>query len=67
MMCVQFQGQTYFECPLCKKIWSYVEVRKLAKLTADERLYFERTLTENTMKKMDEVKTVCTLAVCFSE
>uniref|UniRef100_A0A8C2GG06 RING-type domain-containing protein n=1 Tax=Cyprinus carpio TaxID=7962 RepID=A0A8C2GG06_CYPCA len=39
-------------CPKCKQQWSYIEVRKLAKLTAEEQQYFEENLAKNATRKM---------------
>ncbi|XP_073724378.1 potential E3 ubiquitin-protein ligase ariadne-2-like [Misgurnus anguillicaudatus] len=40
--------QTQLRCPvrLCNKVWPYKEIRKLAKLTAEEQQYFEEKLGE---------------------
>ncbi len=49
---VYFQGKTEFKCPLCKEEWSYDEVRRLAKLTIDEKLNFEDTVGTNSVKQL---------------
>ncbi len=55
---VEFQGQTEFRCPLCRKTWPYDEVRKLAKLTLEEQLSFEEKLGTNTAKKIVDFRDV---------
>ncbi|RXN31314.1 E3 ubiquitin- ligase RNF19B-like protein [Labeo rohita] len=45
-------GQTKFKCPLCEEAWPYDEVRKLAKLSIDEKRSFEEKLGTNTVKNL---------------
>ncbi|KAI7789838.1 E3 ubiquitin-protein ligase RNF19A-like [Triplophysa rosa] len=45
--------QTELRCPVCKKVWSYNEIRKLAKLTAEEQQYFEETLGKHALQSLN--------------
>ncbi|TRY56944.1 hypothetical protein DNTS_023879 [Danionella cerebrum] len=49
-------GTTEFRCPLCKQKWPYEEVRKLAKLTEEEKEFFEDKLGMNTAKNKVDLK-----------
>ncbi|KAK9951826.1 hypothetical protein ABG768_017701 [Culter alburnus] len=49
-------GKAELRCPLCKDLWSYTEVRKLAKLTPEEQQYFEETLAKNATRKIIDIK-----------
>ncbi|XP_051975572.1 E3 ubiquitin-protein ligase RNF19A-like [Xyrauchen texanus] len=49
-------GETAFKCPVCHKEWPYEEVRKLAKLSDNERLGFEDVLGTNAVKKLVDMK-----------
>lgn len=57
------EGNTKFSCPLtknnanCNAEWSYIEVRKMAALTAAECMYFEETMAHNATKQYDDLKT----------
>lgn len=48
--------ETELKCPICKKNWTYDEVRKLAKLTADEQKYFDKILGKSVTKKITQFK-----------
>ncbi|KAL1250929.1 hypothetical protein QQF64_018725, partial [Cirrhinus molitorella] len=50
------QGKPELSCPKCKKLWSYIEVRKLAKLTPEEQQYFEENLAKNATRKIADIK-----------
>lgn len=50
------QGKAELRCPVCKKQWSYAEVRTLAKLTPEEQQYFEETLGNNASRKIADIK-----------
>ncbi|XP_052454338.1 E3 ubiquitin-protein ligase RNF217 isoform X1 [Carassius gibelio] len=49
-------GKAELRCPLCQEQWSYQEVRKLAKLTPEEQLYFEERLANNATRKTTDIK-----------
>ncbi|XP_016362564.1 uncharacterized protein LOC107704190 [Sinocyclocheilus anshuiensis] len=49
-------GKAELRCPLCQEQWSYTEVRKLAKLTPEEQLYFEERLANNATRKITDIK-----------
>jgi len=53
-----FQGKAELRCPVCKKEWSYTEVRTLAKLTPEEQQFFEETLANNATRKIVDIKNV---------
>ncbi|XP_067292722.1 uncharacterized protein [Pseudorasbora parva] len=50
------QGKAELRCPKCNGLWSYTEVRKLAKLTTEEQQFFEETLANNATKKIVDIK-----------
>ncbi|XP_050955359.1 uncharacterized protein LOC127156518 [Labeo rohita] len=50
------EGKTELRCPLCNGLWSYTEVRKLAKLTPEEQQYFEERLANNATRKTIDIK-----------
>uniref|UniRef100_A0A671PKD3 RING-type domain-containing protein n=1 Tax=Sinocyclocheilus anshuiensis TaxID=1608454 RepID=A0A671PKD3_9TELE len=45
-------GNTEFRCPLCEDEWPYDEVRKLAKLTVDEKCNFEDMMGTKAAEKL---------------
>ncbi|XP_056307522.1 E3 ubiquitin-protein ligase RNF19B-like [Danio aesculapii] len=49
-------GKPELRCPECKQQWSYTEVRTLAKLTAEEQLYFEEKLANNSTRTTIDIK-----------
>lgn len=49
-------GKAELRCPLCNDLWSYSEVRKLAKLTLEEQQFFEETLASNATRKIVDIK-----------
>ncbi|XP_067292720.1 E3 ubiquitin-protein ligase RNF19B-like [Pseudorasbora parva] len=49
------QGKAELRCPLCNGLWSYTEVRKLAKLTTEEQQFFEETLAKNATRKRIDI------------
>ncbi|XP_050961163.1 E3 ubiquitin-protein ligase RNF19B-like [Labeo rohita] len=59
-------GQTKFKCPLCEEAWPYDEVRKLAKLSIDEKRSFEEKLGTNTVKNLVDFR-VCPGCSTFVE
>ncbi|KAK9951822.1 hypothetical protein ABG768_017697 [Culter alburnus] len=50
------RGETELKCPICQKKWPYEEIRELAKLTLEERKYFEKTLGKRKIKTFVEFK-----------
>uniref|UniRef100_A0A3B3C626 RING-type domain-containing protein n=1 Tax=Oryzias melastigma TaxID=30732 RepID=A0A3B3C626_ORYME len=53
------EGKSKFVCgqPNCNKEWPYVEVRKMALLTPEEREYFESTMAQNAAREYFNSKT----------
>ncbi|XP_057185310.1 uncharacterized protein LOC130551597 [Triplophysa rosa] len=49
-------GKAELICPVCGDVWSYSEVRKLAKLTLEEQKFFEETLANNATRKEVDIK-----------
>ncbi|KAM3590385.1 uncharacterized protein V6R79_008539 [Siganus canaliculatus] len=58
------QGQCEFKCPgvkkgtteTCNAVWSYLEVRKMALLTTEEMLYFEKNIARTAATKYSRFK-----------
>lgn len=50
------KGEIQLKCTKCNKKWSYEEVRLLAKLTAEEQLYFDKVLGKSVAKTLAEIK-----------
>ncbi|XP_073688468.1 E3 ubiquitin-protein ligase RNF19B-like [Garra rufa] len=48
-------GKSELRCPLCAELWPYIEVRKLAKLTLEEKQYFEEVLASNAIRRLLDI------------